>query len=133
LSRVSPGQFFSAKDSILVYYDSEAVCASSEGEFIMDVSSVSSSLNSALITASSANSQATLRTRQSEQDSQAQQSAQTQQSAQAQQPSRTQQAQSARPVDANEASARARSEAESNRPSVNTSGQVVGTRVNTTA
>jgi hypothetical protein len=74
-----------------------------------------------------------LRTRQSEQDNQAQQSAQTQQSQQAQQPSRAQQAQSARPVDENEASARARSETESNRPSVNTDGQVVGTRVNTTA
>jgi hypothetical protein len=99
----------------------------------MDVSSVSSSLNSTLIAASTANSQASLRTRQNEQDSQAQQSTQTQQSRQAEQPSRAQQTQSNRPVDENEASARARSETEANRPSVNTSGQVVGTRVNTTA
>jgi hypothetical protein len=37
------------------------------------------------------------------------------------------------PVDENEAASRARSENEGNRPTVNTSGQVVGTMVNTTA
>ena len=90
----------------------------------MEVSSISSSANSALIAATTANSQSQSRVRQTEQDKQTQQPQQTQ---------NAQQTQSSRAVDEGEASARARSETETNRPSVNTSGQVVGTQVNTTA
>ncbi len=78
----------------------------------MEVGSVSSSLNAAA------------------QTQQAQQAQQTQQAQQAQQ---SQQEQKAPPVDEREALSGARDEAERPRPTVNTNGQTVGTRVNTTA
>ncbi|MEI7430054.1 MAG: hypothetical protein WCL27_06325 [Betaproteobacteria bacterium] len=96
----------------------------------MDVSSVSSSVNSTLIAATTANTQSQTRTRQTEQDKQAQQSQQTQQSQQAE---TTQKARKSQAVVENEATSNARPETEKSRPSVNTNGQVVGTRVNTTA
>ena len=90
----------------------------------MDVSSVTSSLSSALAT----NVQA--RSRQAEQDQQVQSAPPPQQSGQAQ---GAQQAQSSQRVDESESAARSRPETESARPTVNTNGQVVGTRINTTA
>jgi hypothetical protein len=69
-----------------------------------------------------------------EQASQAQQSQQSAQPRQAQQSQQSQQSAAAQPspsVDAKNAAARIASEA--NRPVVNTNGQLVGTRVNTTA
>ena len=95
----------------------------------MEISSASSSANSALI----ASLQSQVRTRQPEQDQQARQSQQSQQAQQTQDAQRTQQAQQTRSVDENESASRSRAEAEGNRPTVNTSGQIVGTRVNTTA
>lgn len=77
----------------------------------MDIGSVSSSVSSLL----TANAAAQSGYRPSEQTQQAQQ------------------AQSALSVDEAEAADRARREAERNRPTVNMNGQVVGTRVNTTA
>jgi hypothetical protein len=88
---------------------------------VMEVGSVSSSVGSAL------NAQAQVRSRQPEPDPQ------TQQSQQAQQSQGAQQAQGSQSSQESEAADRARAEAEKNRPSVNTNGQVVGTRVNTTA
>jgi hypothetical protein len=96
----------------------------------MEVGSVSASVSSALTASIQA------RVRQSENDAQ-EQTSQTQQSAQprqAQQSLQSQQSAPAQPspsVDSNNAAARLESEA--NRPVVNTNGQLVGTRVNTTA
>ena len=90
----------------------------------MDVSSVSSSLSSALAT----NVQA--RARQLEQDQQVQSAPPPQQSGQT---PGAQLAQANQSVDESESAARSRSETESARPTVNTNGQVVGTRINTTA
>jgi hypothetical protein len=87
-------------------------------ERIMEVGSVSSSVTA------TANAQAQLRARQSEQDQQAQQALQTQ---------RAQQSQRSQPVDESESANRASAEVERTRATVNTSGQVVGTRINTTA
>ena len=92
----------------------------------MEVGSVSSSLSSAL--ASSLQAQA--RTRQAEPDQPVKSALSPLQSDQTQS---TQQAQSTQSVDESESAARSRSETESTRPSVNVNGQVVGTRVNTTA
>ena len=80
----------------------------------MEIGSVSSSQ----LAATSANAQTQVRARQAEQDQQAQQ---------------TQQAQSRQANEGNESSARAQADVERNRPTVNANGQVVGTRVNTTA
>ncbi len=88
---------------------------------VMEVGSVSSSLGSAL------NTQAQVRSRQPETEPQPPQTQQSQQSQQAQQ------AQQAQQTRENESADQTRAEAEKNRPTVNTSGQVVGTRVNTTA
>jgi hypothetical protein len=90
---------------------------------VMEVASVSSSV-STLIAASA---QAQVRAPQPEPDRQAQQ---TQQSRQAQS---TEPAQSSQSGDVREAADRARAEAERSQPSVNSNGQTVGTRVNTTA
>lgn len=87
----------------------------------METGSVTSS--QAAVTAS--NAQAQLRSRQADQEQQAQQ---TQQNSQSQQ---NQQVQARRSVNESETAARAQSE--QSRPTVNASGQVVGTRVNTTA
>jgi hypothetical protein len=83
----------------------------------MEVSSVSSSINASV----AASTQTQMRALQTQQDQQVQQARS------------TQQAQGAQSVDESEAAAQARTEAENNRPTVNTSGQVVGTRINTTA
>lgn len=96
----------------------------------MEVGSVSASVSSALTASIQA------RVRQSENDaqeqaSQAQQSAQPRQAQQSQQSQQSAPAQPSPSVDANNAAARLESEA--NRPVVNTNGQLVGTRVNTTA
>ncbi|MBI4741460.1 MAG: hypothetical protein HY777_07950 [Betaproteobacteria bacterium] len=79
----------------------------------MDVSALSSSVNAA--------SGTQVRARPSEQDQQALQALQ------------AQRAQNAPAADENEAVNRARAEAESARPSVNTSGQTVGKVINVTA
>ncbi len=82
----------------------------------MEVGSVSSSVNAAV--------SSQLRARPTDQDQQAQKTQQ------------TQQAKNDRSVVDNEAAERARIEAQTNqtnRPSVNTSGQAVGTRINVTA
>ncbi len=79
----------------------------------MDISALSSSVNAA--------SGTQVRARPPEQDQQALQAL------------RAQRAQNAPAADENETAARARAEAESVRPSVNTSGQVVGARINVTA
>lgn len=97
----------------------------------MEIGSVSSSVNSASTYASSAQQQ--LRTRQQEQDKQTQQTQQAQSAQQTQQASQLQQMQVTPPVDESESAANARAESERNRPTVNTSGQTVGTRINTTA
>ena len=76
------------------------------------------SVNSSQLAATSTNAQAQVRARQPEQDQQAQQ---------------TQQARSRQANEGNESTVRAQAEVERNRPTVNTSGQVVGTRINTTA
>ena len=92
---------------------------------IMEVSSASSSLYATI------NSQSTqARSRQLEQEQSSQQATQTRASA-----PRPQQASEAPPPPVNETgqSVSAQTEAERNRPVVNTSGQLVGTRVNTTA
>ena len=95
----------------------------------MEINSASSA-SSGIYAALNANAQASqARARQPEQDPQ--------QNVQAQAPqARPQAANEAQPSQAAtemEMAARARSTAESNRPVVNTSGQLVGTRVNTTA
>ena len=95
----------------------------------MEINSASSA-SSGIYAALNANAQAVqARARQPEQDPQ--------QNLQAQAPqARPQAASEAQPSQAAtemEMAARARSTAESNRPVVNTSGQLVGTRVNTTA
>ena len=85
----------------------------------MDVSSVSSSINSAL----AASLQSPTRPRAAEQDQQAQQPIQAQS---------TQQAQGTTPTDERQTQ-QAVTEPEKNRPTVNINGQTVGTLVNTTA
>lgn len=60
-------------------------------------------------------------------------SPQDQQSLQALQAQRAQNARNTPAVDENEAASRTRVEAERNRPTVNTSGQLVGTQINVTA
>ena len=89
----------------------------------MEVSSVSSSVSTLI----AANAQAQVRAPQPEPDRQARQ-AQQSQPAQS-----TEQAQNNQSGEVREAADRALAEAESNRPSVNSNGQTVGTRVNTTA
>ena len=89
----------------------------------MEVASVSSSVNTLI----AASAQVQVRAPQPEPVQQAQQS---QQSRQAQS---TEQAQNSQSGDVREAADRARAEAERSRPSVNSNGQAVGTRVNTTA
>jgi hypothetical protein len=74
-----------------------------------------------------------VRARPAEQDRQPLQAQQLQQSQQAQQSKSAQALQSARAVTASETTDRARMEAQNNQPSVNTSGQVVGQRINVTA
>ena len=99
----------------------------------MEVGSVSSSLYSANLAASAQNLQAQSRARQTEQttpDQQAQQSQAAQQASQASQSAGAQPAQNALE---SESTVSAQVEANRNRPTVNTSGQVVGTRINTTA
>ena len=85
----------------------------------MDVSSVSSSINSAL----AASLQSPTRPRAAEQDQQAQQPIQAQSTQQAQGTTATDERQTQQAV----------TEAEKNRPTVNINGQTVGTLVNTTA
>ena len=94
----------------------------------MDVSSVSSSINSAL----AASLQSPARTRAAEQDQQAQQQLPQAQLAQPSPPVQgaDQVQQSSSSV---ERQAQAQTIAENNRPTVNLNGQTVGTRVNTTA
>ena len=91
----------------------------------MEISSTSSALASSL--------QSQLRTRQPEQGQPAQQSPQTQQPQRTQDAQKAQLAQKSASVDENEAASRSRAEAEKNRPIVNTSGQLTGTKINTTA
>ena len=94
----------------------------------MEVGSVSSSLYSATLAASTQNTQA--RARQSEQTAADQQAQRPQAAQQAVQAERTQPAQNA---PESESTVSAQVEAERNRPTVNTNGQVDGTRTNTTA
>lgn len=98
-----------------------------EEDDVMEVGSVSSSLGSAL------SAQAQVRSRQPEAEPQTQQSQQPLKTQQSQQSQGAQQAQGSQSSQETEAADRARAEAEKSRPSVNTNGQVVGTRVNTTA
>ena len=86
-------------------------------ESVMDIGSV----NSSQVAASTLNPQVQGRVRQADQDQQAQQAQQ------------TLQAQSRSAAKETESTASAQAETERNRPTVNTSGQVVGTRINTTA
>ena len=86
----------------------------------MEVGAVSSTLSSAV------NTQAQTKVRSVEQDQQTQQAQQTQQL------QRERAVQSASSTENGESESRAQAAAES-RPTVNTNGQVVGTRVNTTA
>ena len=92
----------------------------------MEVSSASSSLYATI------NSQSTqARNRQLEQEQSSQQA--TQARASAPQPQQASEAPPQPPVNETGQSVSAQTEAERNRPVVNTSGQLVGTRVNTTA
>ena len=95
----------------------------------MEIGSLSSSTASALV----ASNQSQARLRQPEQDKKAQEAPPPQQPQQTEVANRTQQAQTAQPVNENEASERNRSATEQARPTVNANGQTVGTRVNTTA
>ena len=118
-----------AKSAGLVYDGSVSFGLQLEQEVFMEINSASSA-SSGIYAALNANAQAVqARARQPEQDPQ--------QNVQAQAPqARPQAANEAQPSQAAtemEMAARARSTAESNRPVVNTSGQLVGTRVNTTA
>ena len=118
-----------AKSAGLVYDGSVSFGLLPEQEGFMEINSASSA-SSSIYSALNANAQAVqARARQPEQDPQ--------QNVQAQAPqARPQAANEAQPSQAAtemEMAARARSTAESNRPVVNTSGQLVGTRVNTTA
>lgn len=92
----------------------------------MEVGSLSSSLSGTL----AANLQASARPRQTGPDQSVKSFAPT---AQPDQAKSAQQASNTRPVDESESAARARSETEATRPTVNVNGQVVGTRINTTA
>jgi hypothetical protein len=97
----------------------------------MEVGSVSSSLYSATALATSTqNLQAQSRARQAEQAAQEQPA---QQSPLTQQASQTERTQPAQKAPESESTASAQVEAARNRPTVNTSGQLVGTRINTTA
>jgi len=87
---------------------------------VMEISSVSSSVNTLIATSV----QPQVRAPQPEPDQQAQQSRPAQS---------TEQAQNSQSDEVREAADRARAEAERSRPSVNSNGQTVGTRVNTTA
>jgi hypothetical protein len=120
-----------ANAAAMIYYGTVGLDSSPESEeSVMDVGSISSSSNAAL----AASVQSQLRARQSEQDQSAQptpQSQQTQQAQQSQQNQGSSQAQGTAPVDERESASRA--QAEASRPTVNTSGQTVGTRINTTA
>ena len=118
-----------AKSAGLVYDGFVSFGLLPEQEGFMEINSTSSA-SSGIYAALNANAQASqARARQPEQDPQ--------QNVQAQAPqARPQAANEAQPSQAAtemEMAARARSTAESNRPVVNTSGQLVGTRVNTTA
>ena len=117
-----------AKSAGLVYDGSVSFGLQLEQEVFMEINSASSA-SSGIYAALNANAQAAQARRQPEQDPQ--------QNVQAQAPqARPQAANEAQPSQAAtemEMAARARSAAESNRPVVNTSGQLVGTRVNTTA
>ncbi len=92
----------------------------------MEISSASSNLYSTINTQLTQN-----RNRQLEQDQSSQQA--TQARASGPQPQQANEAQPQPPVNETGQSASVRAEAERNRPVVNTSGQLVGTRVNTTA
>lgn len=95
----------------------------------MEIGSGSSSINSL-----AANALVQTRTRQLEQDQQTQDAQQTQRSQQAEQAQQTQQTEQAlQAANDSESVRQAQSETEKNRPTVNTSGQLVGTRINTTA
>ena len=101
-------------------------------EYIMEIGSVSSSQNLSLISAAA--QQNKLRAPQSDESArslQSQEAQQAQQTQQAQPPQGNTQGVSS--VEESNETDRVRAETESNRPTVNTSGQVVGTRVNTTA
>lgn len=91
----------------------------------MEVGSVSSSLYT-----STQNVQAQARTRQPEQ---AEQDPQALQSQPSQQTAQSEQARPAQNASESESTVSAQVEAERNRPTVNLNGQLVGTRVNTTA
>ena len=95
----------------------------------MDVSSVSSSVYSAI----TANSQAQARNSQPEESRSAQQSQQATQAQSSQQTQKADAAQNTPPVNESDSANRAQAASENARPTVNTSGQAVGTRVNTTA
>ena len=92
----------------------------------MEISSASSNLYSTINTQLTQN-----RNRQLEQDQSSPQA--TQARASGPQPQQANEAQPQPPVNETGQSASVRAEAERNRPVVNTSGQLVGTRVNTTA
>ncbi len=94
----------------------------------MEISSTTSSLYS-VVTERAA--QARTRQLEQEQRQQAAQTTQTQQTPSSQQSASN--VQTTQAVSETEKAAAARQEAEQNRPVVNTSGQLVGTRVNTTA
>ena len=96
----------------------------------MDVSSVSSSINSAL----AASLQSPARTRAAEQDQQAQQPTPLQSSQPAQRSQAVQGAAGTQESSSsNERQAQAQADVEKSRPTVNLNGQTVGARVNTTA
>jgi flagellar biosynthesis GTPase FlhF len=113
-------------------YHGRVLSGLKQKEVAMEVGSVSSSLYSATLAASTQNTQAQSqsRARQSEQTAADQQAQQPQAAQQAVQTERTQAAQNA---PESESTVSAQVEAERNRPTVNTNGQVVGTRINTTA
>ncbi len=96
----------------------------------MEVGSVSSSLYNTITAASTQNARA----RQSEQTAQEQQEPQALQSSPTtQQAAQTNRVQPASNTSESESVVSAQTEAERNRPTVNLNGQLVGTRVNTTA
>lgn len=99
-------------------------------ESVMEIGSVSSNLYSVSTAQSTQNSQAQLRAREAEQTAPDQQLQQSQAPQQTAQTERTRPAQNA---SESESTVSAQTEAERNRPTVNLNGQLVGTRVNTTA
>ena len=102
-------------------------------EFAMEIGSVASSLYTQSPLSSARNVQAQSRVQQSEPTEQDQQAQQTQQTPVTQQAAQATRVQPSSEVAESESTVNAQTEAERNRPTVNLNGQLVGTRVNTTA